>query len=159
MILTSIHHSPVRTHAFSYSLFHPFVLFSFLFCFLATSRSVPARDRKWLIYRLISSPFSSVFLGLILFSLLLHVFPSIFLLLISFTLFSLLRLSDTHIKLLYFLLHVQFASLIRLTLYCIFAFKARIFRIWCQALSRSVRVSYCLTWLIFNSSVILVFVC
>jgi hypothetical protein len=47
---------------------------------------------------------------------------------LSFALFSLLRLSDTHIKLLYFLLPVQFASFIRLTLDCIFAFKARIIR-------------------------------
>lgn len=128
MILTSIHHSSVLTRAFIYSLFHPSVLFSFLFCFLATARLFPVRDTKWLIYKLISYSIPSFFPCLILFSLLPHVFSPIFLLLLSFALFSLLRLSDTHIKLLYFLLPVQFASFIRLTLDCIFAFKARIIR-------------------------------
>lgn len=113
-------------------LSHLFIIsFTRLFCFLATARFIPERETKCLIYKLITYSFSSVFLCLILFSLLHHVFPPIFLLLLSFALFSLLRLSNTHIKLLYFLLPVQFASLIHLTIDCIFSFKGRVIRIWC----------------------------
>jgi hypothetical protein len=115
------------THLFC--LFHPSILFSFLFCFLATACFAPTRDTKWLIYKLIFYSSSSVFLCLILFSLLSHVFLPNFLLLLSFAPFSILLLSDTHIKRLYFLIPVQFASLMRLTLDCTFAFKAGIIRI------------------------------
>jgi len=130
MIPTSIHHYPVLTRAFIYSLFHPSVPFSFLFCFLATARFFSAPDTKWLIYKLISYSFPSVFLfRSFLAPVSCSPHPPIFLLLLSFALFSLFRLSDTHIKVLYFLLPVQFASLTRLTLDCIFSFKERIIRI------------------------------